>query len=69
MAQAGLHAAVGYQVRRIIPYEEHLFPALIFGTMLPDLDIVIVAIASLIYPISQAEAIFHRTFSRLSNLL
>ena len=63
MAQSGLHAALGYQVRRIIPYEEHLFPALIFGTMLPDLDIIIVAIASLIYPISQAETIFHRTFS------
>ena len=63
MAQAGIHAAVGYQVMRIIPYEERLFPALIFGAMLPDLDIIVVALASLFYPISQAEEIFHRTFS------
>ena len=63
MAQAGLHAAIGYQMRRIIPHEERLFPALIFGSMLPDLDIIVVAIASLYYTIPQAEALFHRTFS------
>ena len=63
MAQAGLHAAVGYQMRRIIPYEKRLFPALIFGSMLPDLDIIVVAIGSLFYPLIHAEAMFHRTFS------
>ena len=63
MAQAGLHAAIGYQVSRIIPYEKRLFPALIFGAMLPDLDIIIVAIASLFLSINQAVELFHRTFS------
>ena len=63
MAQAGLHAAVGYQLRKILPYEVRLFPALMFGSMLPDLDIIVVAIASIFYPINQAETIFHRTFS------
>ena len=63
MAQAGLHAAVGNQMRKIIPYEKRLFPALIFGSMLPDLDIIVVAIASIFYPINQAEELFHRTFS------
>jgi len=63
MAQAGLHAAAGYQLRRVLPYEERLFPSLIFGAMLPDLDIIAVAIASIFYPINQAEEIFHRTFS------
>jgi len=63
MAQAGLHAAAAYQLKRVIPYEKRLFPSLIFGAMLPDLDIIVVALASLFYPISQAEAIFHRTFS------
>ena len=63
MAQAGLHAAVGYQLRRIIPYEKRLFPALIFGTILPDLDVIVVALASIFHPVSQAENIFHRTFS------
>ncbi len=63
MAQVGLHAALGYQLNRIIPYEKRLFPSLIIGSMLPDLDIIIVSIATLFYPISQAESIFHRTFS------
>ena len=63
MAQAGLHAAVGYTMIRVIPYEKRIFPALIFGAMLPDIDIIVVALASLFYPISQAEAIFHRTFT------
>jgi len=63
MAQAGLHAAVGYQMSRIVPYEKRLFPALIFGAMVPDLDIIFVAAASFFYTIPQAEDIFHRTFS------
>ena len=63
MAQAGIHAAVGYQLRRIIPYEKRLLPALIFGTLIPDLDILVVTVASLFYSINQAEEIFHRTFS------
>ena len=63
MAQAGLHAAVGYQVAQLIPYKKRLFPAIIFGTMLPDLDIMLVSVASLFYTIPKAEEIFHRTFS------
>ena len=63
MAQAGLHAALGYQLRRIVPIEKRLLPAVIFGAILPDLDTVIVAIGSLFYPIAHSEALFHRTFS------
>ena len=63
MAQAGIHAALGYHLRRIIPVEKRLFPAIIFGAILPDLDVIIVALASLFYPISQAEHLFHRSFS------
>ena len=63
MAQAGLHAALGYQLRRIIPSERRLFPSIIFGSILPDLDIVVVAIGSLFYPISHSEKLFHRSFS------
>ncbi|MBC8311570.1 MAG: metal-dependent hydrolase [Candidatus Marinimicrobia bacterium] len=63
MPQAGLHAAVGNQFQRFIPYNMRLFPAIIFGAILPDLDVITVAIGSLFYPIQQAEHIFHRTFS------
>ena len=63
MPQAGLHAVVGYQVRRIIPYKKRFLPAVIFGAILPDLDVVAVVIGSLFYPISQSEKLFHRSFS------
>ena len=63
MAQAGLHAALGYSLRHIIPHEKRFFPAVILGAILPDLDILIVAAASIFYPISQAEFLFHRSFS------
>ena len=63
MPQAGLHAFVGYQVRRIIPYKKRFLPAVIFGAILPDLDVVAVVIGSLFYPISQSEKLFHRSFS------
>jgi len=63
MAQAGLHAALGYQLRRLVPLEKRLLPAVIFGSILPDLDIIAVAVGSLFYSIPKSEAIFHRTFS------
>ena len=63
MAQVGLHAAIGYKLRRFIPYEKRLFPSLILGAMLPDLDILAVSVASIFYPFNQAEELFHRTFS------
>ena len=63
MPQAGLHAAFGNQFRLFLSHERRLFPAIIFGAILPDLDVIAVAIGSLFYPIHQAEHIFHRTFS------
>ena len=63
MAQAGLHAALGYSLRHIFPNEKRFLPAVIFGAILPDLDVLIVALASLFYPVSQAEHLFHRSFS------
>ena len=63
MPQAGLHAAFGIQLKRFIPYERRLFPAVIFGAILPDLDILAVAVGSLFYPISQSEQLLHRSFS------
>ena len=63
MPQAGLHAVIGYQVRRIIPYKKRFLPAVVFGAILPDLDVIAVVIGSLFYPISQSEKLFHRSFS------
>ena len=49
MPQAGIHAALGYQIGRIVPYEKGLLPAVIFGAVVPDLDIIAVAIGALFY--------------------
>ncbi|SVC69556.1 uncharacterized protein METZ01_LOCUS322410 [marine metagenome] len=63
MAQAGLHAIIGYQTKRIIPYEKRIIPAIIFGSMLPDIDIIVVGIGSLFNNLMVAEKLFHRTFT------
>ena len=38
-------------------------PAVVFGAILPDLDVVAMVIGALFYPISQSEKLFHRSFS------
>jgi membrane-bound metal-dependent hydrolase YbcI (DUF457 family) len=63
MAQAGIHALIGLQSKRLIPYEKGLYPSVIIGSLLPDLDIIVVALSSIFYSIEKSTEIFHRTFS------
>ncbi|MDP6570313.1 MAG: metal-dependent hydrolase [Candidatus Marinimicrobia bacterium] len=63
MAQAGLHALLGFQVARIISPKKYLLPAIIIGALIPDLDLIIVAFASLIIPLDEAAYLYHRTFT------
>ncbi len=63
MAQAGIHALIGLQSKRIIPHEKGLYPAIIIGSLIPDLDILIVALSSIFLSIERSTEIFHRTFS------
>ncbi|MBC8311441.1 MAG: metal-dependent hydrolase [Candidatus Marinimicrobia bacterium] len=63
MAQAGIHALIGLQSKRLIPHEKGLYPSIIIGSLLPDLDIILVAISSMFYSIEKSTEIFHRTFS------
>ncbi|MEE2858370.1 MAG: metal-dependent hydrolase, partial [Candidatus Neomarinimicrobiota bacterium] len=63
MAQAGLHALIGYQAKRIIPHKKHIMSGILFGSMLPDIDILIVAVGSIFHGITLAEELFHRTFT------
>jgi len=63
MPQIGLHVAFGNQLLRIVPYKIRLYPAIIFGAILPDLDVIAVAMGSLFYQINRSEQLFHRTFS------
>ncbi len=63
MAQAGIHALIGLQSKRVIPYEKGLYPSIIIGSLIPDLDILIVALSSIFISIERSTEIFHRTFS------
>ena len=63
MAQAGIHALIGLQSKRLIPHEKGLYPSIIIGSLLPDLDIILVAIFSTFSSIEKSTEIFHRTFS------
>ena len=63
MAQAGIHGLIALQSRRLIPYEKGLYPSIIIGSFIPDIDIILVAIFSSVYTIEESTSIFHRTFS------
>ena len=63
MAQSGIHAFSGIVLSKLFKYEKWFIPSLIFGSILPDIDILFAAIAFLFgSSINNAEAI-HRTFT------
>ena len=63
MAQAGIHALIGLKSNKVFPHEKGLYPAIIIGSLIPDLDILIVALSSIFISIERGTEIFHRTFS------
>jgi len=63
MAQSGIHAFSGIVLSKLFKQEKWFTPSLIFGAILPDIDILFSAIAFLFgYSIIEAEGI-HRTFT------
>jgi membrane-bound metal-dependent hydrolase YbcI (DUF457 family) len=62
VAQAGLHAILGIAVTRPLGDTSWCRAGILIGSMAPDLDILIVAIATLA-GVGEAETTFHRTFS------
>lgn len=65
MPQNGIHAIVGTAVaRKWMPKKEWLLLGVVLGNMFPDLDNVLVAVATLQkQPTEQAMEIYHRTFT------
>ena len=63
MAQTGLHGLIALQSNRLIPYEKGLYPSIIIGSFIPDLDVILVAIFSFFFTIEESTTIFYRTFS------
>lgn len=63
MAQSGVHAFSGIILSKLFKQEKWFVPSLIFGSILPDIDILFSAIAFLLgASIIEAEGI-HRTFT------
>lgn len=60
MAQAGLHALVGTVVRKFVPHRDWMILGIILGSIAPDLDNYLVAVATLT---RQSTAGLHRTFT------
>ena len=60
MAQAGIHGLVGVAVRKWTPKKEWLMLGIVFGTMLPDMDALAVAYATLLGMDTHS---LHRTWS------
>lgn len=60
MAQAGLHGLAGLLVRRWTPGRRWLVPGIVLGNMVPDLDNVAVAVATLTGGSTEG---LHRTFT------
>ncbi len=61
MAQVGVHAILGLYFKKVIPSKKWLFASFIFGTILPDIDYLLVFVANWFSPIDTAISIFHRT--------
>lgn len=60
MAQAGAHAIVGMYTSRFSFINQKLTPAIIIGSLLPDLDIIAVAFGKLFTQIPDPLHFFHR---------
>ena len=63
MPQAGIHAAIGFQLTKYFPNNKLLLPSILFGAILPDIDILFVAIATIFSLVPNPEFVFHRTFT------
>ncbi len=64
MPQNGIHAMVGVAARKWMPQKEWLLLGVVLGNMFPDLDNVLVAVATLQkQPTEEAMEIYHRTFT------
>lgn len=60
MAQAGLHGLVGMAVRKWMPKKEGLIPGILLGSLIPDMDNLVVAVATVSKLSTEG---LHRTFT------
>ena len=63
MAQVGIHAILGYNLKYFIPDEKKILPAIIIGAIFPDIDIILVALGSIFYSAPTALKLFHKTIT------
>ena len=63
MALAGLTPIIIYQAKKFIPYEKYIMPGIIFGALLPNIEIIFISINLIFQIILKFEQIFQRPFT------
>ena len=63
MSQAGIHAIAVLGISKLFPKEKWLYTSIVFGAILPDIDSILVAIATIFTNIENPIDFFHRTFT------
>ena len=63
MAQLGLHAYISFKIRDLLPNKNLYFIFFLIGSMLPDIDIVLSIIISLLFFEHYNMYLFHNTIT------
>ena len=63
MAQTGIHAIIGLKSKTILPKGKWFFVSIIIGSLVPDIDILLVIIASIFTGFETAMSLFRNSIS------
>jgi len=63
MAQAGIHAYFAFAIKNKLPSKRWFFISFLIGSILPDIDIILIPITSLFLNFEESIFLIHRTFT------
>ena len=63
MAQTGIHAIIGLRLKNILPTGKWLVMSIIIGSLIPNIDVLLVMIASLFIGYDNAVELFKNSIS------
>ena len=63
MAQAGLHAYIAFLMKGKLPTRKWFFTSFLIGSIIPDIDIILVSFASFFLTLDDSIFLLHRTFT------
>ena len=63
MTQLGLRIYIAFKLKKLFPKKKMFFLSFIGGSLFPDIDIILVAISSLLIPLEESIFLFHKTIT------